>query len=197
MSSLTVGLTPSSQHYCCPADRPDCLCFSSQHSPPSCLPVRPLVARAGGGWCGDSCEAVRHTCWTPRLESNHTKLLVITRRAEKDFLYIGNPAVLYTELTVSEFTPVFSWLSPAAPDILLNFLSYLSAFSAGLAVLNVVPSYLLDGQHIVRVLVEILLKHKSERTRLTFTAGLTLLGSLLISLNIILGLASLTTNPLL
>ena len=70
-----------------------------------------------------------------------------------------------------------------------------TAFSAGLAVLNVVPSYLLDGQHIVRVLVEILLQRKSERTRLTVTAGLTLLGSLLISLNIILGLVSLSSNP--
>ena len=187
---------PSSS--CCPADRPDSLCFSSQNSLARCLPVRPLVAGAvvGGGWCLHTCQAGGLDCWTPRLENNNT-LLVLTRRDHKHFLYIGNPAVLYTELKVSEFVPVSPWLPPAAPDVCLDFLSYLSAFSAGLAVLNVVPSYLLDGQHIVRVLVEILLRHKSPRTRLTVTAGLTLLGSLLVALNIILGLVSLSTNTLL
>ena len=191
--SLSPGPSPSKAGSCCPSDRADSLCFSSQLSQSRCLPVRPLVARP---WCTETCESGLE-CWTPGLESNRTSLLVLTRREHKDFLYIGNPAVLYTELSVSEFLPLHPWLPPAAPDVCLHFLSYLSAFSAGLAVLNVVPSYLLDGQHIVRVLVEILLRHKSERTRLTVTAGLTLLGSLLLSLNIILGLASLATNPLL
>ena len=201
VTKLSFSQTGSSHHQpCCPADRPDCLCFSTQNSPARCLPVRPLIEVAGegrGGWCLHTCEAGPLECWTPRLESNTTNLLVLTRRDHKHFLYIGNPAILYTELSVSEFVPVWSWLPPAAPDICLDFLSYLSAFSAGLAVLNVVPSYLLDGQHIVRVLVEILLQHKSPGTRLTVTAGLTMLGSLLVALNIILGLVSLTTNPLL
>ena len=204
--SPCLSLTGSSSLACCPADRPDCLCFSSQNSPARCLPVRPLVARGGGwcgetceggGWCGKTCEDGGLQCWTPRLESNNTNLLVITRREERDFLYIGSPAVLYSELTVSQFVPQFSWLPLTAPDTLLTFLSHLSAFSAGLAVLNVVPSYLLDGQHILRVLVEIFFRHQTERTRLTVTAGLTLLGSLLIALNIVLGLASLSTKPLL
>ena len=148
-------------------------------------------------------KRVRYTIWDTAgvMETNTTRLIILSRKDEKDFLFIGNPGLLYSELTVSEFVPQLAWLSPSAPDVILKFLSYLSAFSAGLAVLNVVPSYLLDGQHIVRVLVEILLQRKSEKTRLTVTAGLTLLGTLLIAVNIILGLtsvltSSVITNPL-
>ena len=191
--------SPGSSPDCCSPERTDSLCFTSPGSQARCLPVRALLARTGGAWCGLTCQ---DQCWTPSLETNTTRLIIVTRRQEKDFLYIGNPAHLYSEITVSEFVPAFTWLPLGAPDLIIKFLSYLSAFSAGLAVLNVVPSYLLDGQHIVRVLVEILLRHKSENTRLTVTASLTMLGTLLIAVNIVLGLVSLVsgsviTNPLL
>ena len=195
---VATELQVSAPHSCCPPERTDSLCFTSAGSHDKCLPVRALLARTGGVWCDETCGA---QCWTPSLEINSTKLIIVTRRNERDFLYIGNPGLLYTELTVSEFVPVFDWLPLSAPDIIVKFLSYLSAFSAGLAVLNVVPSYLLDGQHITRVLVEILLQHKSDVTRLTVTAALTVLGTLLIAANIILGLAGLAsgsviTNPM-
>ena len=47
------------------------------------------------------------------------------------------------------------------PDLLLTFLHFLAAFSLGLGLLNLVPCYLLDGQHIARAAVDLLLAHSA------------------------------------
>ena len=48
------------------------------------------------------------------------------------------------------------------PDLLLTFLHFLAAFSLGLALLNLVPCYLLDGHHIARAAVDLLLAHSAS-----------------------------------
>ena len=48
------------------------------------------------------------------------------------------------------------------PDLLLTFLHFLAAFSSGLALLNLVPCYLLDGHHIARAAVDLLLAHSAS-----------------------------------
>ena len=53
-------------------------------------------------------------------------------------------------------------LLPQLPDLLLTFLHFLAAFSLGLALLNLVPCYLLDGQHIARAAVDLLLAHSAS-----------------------------------
>ncbi len=39
------------------------------------------------------------------------------------------------------------------PEIMMKMLSYVMSFSAALALLNVIPSLLLDGQHMIIVLL--------------------------------------------
>ena len=119
-----------------------------------------------------------------------TKLLVIQRAGDKEYLYIGNPGYVYQEATMSGFVPRSSWLPLRLPDFLLTLLEFLTAFSGGLAVLNVVPSYLLDGQHIIKVLVDILMPGSSEITRTNIVMGFTMSGTLLVISNIVLGLHS-------
>lgn len=181
----------SSEDKCCPQDRSDSLCFhqnpmkSESHS--RCLPIRAVISANQGSFCPcyDQSE-----CWTPELEGNLTKLLVIQRRDDKEYLYIGNPGHVYQDSTVSGFVPRSSWLPLSLPDFLLTLLEFLTAFSGGLAVLNVVPSYLLDGQHIIKVLVDILMTGASELTRTNIVMGLTMSGTLLVVSNILLGLRS-------
>ena len=181
----------SSEDKCCPQDRSDSLCFhqnpmkSESHS--RCLPIRAVISANQGSFCPcyDQSE-----CWTPELEGNLTKLLVIQRRDDKEYLYIGNPGHVYQDSTVSGFVPRSSWLPLSLPDFLLTLLEFLTAFSGGLAVLNVVPSYLLDGQHIIKVLVDILMTGASELTRTNIVMGLTMTGTLLVVSNILLGLRS-------
>ena len=51
-----------------------------------------------------------------------------------------------------------SWISyifwPGLPSVVELLLYYIASLSAGLAVLNVVPCFMLDGQHVLRVLVQ-------------------------------------------
>lgn len=130
----------------------------------------------------------------PQFTDNTTKLVMVNRKDEKDFLFIGNPAEIYTNSEVTEYAPKLSFLPLALPDMLIKLCNYMAAFSAALAVLNVVPSYLLDGQHMIRVLVEMLLISFSPKTKRSVTIGLTVFGSTLIFVNILLGLKSVLVN---
>ena len=115
---------------------------------------------------------------------------MIERVNDKEYLYIGNPGHVYQDTTVSGFVPRSSWLPLRLPDFLLTLLEFLTAFSGGLAVLNIVPSYLLDGQHIIKVLVDIMMTRSSEITRTNIVMGLTMSGTLLVVSNILLGIRS-------
>ena len=188
----------SSQADCCPADRTDSLCFAPDQkgdSQPRCVPVRGLISANQGRLCpcsgqSDASIVDQSECWIPQLEGNITKLLVIQRAGDKEYLYIGNPGHVYQEATVSGFVPRSSWLPLRLPEFLLTLLEFLTAFSGGLAVLNVVPSYLLDGQHIIKVLVDILMPGSSEITRTNIVMGFTMSGTLLVVSNIVLGIRS-------
>ena len=197
--SVMQRLEISSSSDCCPADRTDSLCFAhhqkTSESQSRCLPVRALISANQGRLCpcsdqSDAGSVDQSECWIPKLEGNRTKLLVIQRRNDKEYLYIGNPGHVYQDTTMSGFVPRSSWLPLRLPDFLLTLLEFLTAFSGGLAVLNVVPSYLLDGQHIIKVLVDIMMTRSSEITRTNIVMGLTMTGTLLVVSNILLGIRS-------
>jgi len=183
---------------CCPGDRTDSLCFVSRAGQKVCLPVRTVYSRTGGRACDswdpfDSDENVcgeKAACFIPQLGENNTKLVVMKRKDQKDFLFIGNPAEIYSNSKVTEFVPKFSFLPFNLPDMLVKFCNYIASFSAALAVLNVVPSYLLDGQHMARILVEMLMGSFCSKTRTIVARGATVMGTFLICVNILLGLKS-------
>ena len=143
-----LQIQPRDHYNCCPEDRTDSLCFEKSYPKvsPVCLPVRAVISANQRRLCPDQSDV-----WTPRLENNNqTKLVILTRREEKEYIYIGNPGYIYQDTKLSEYIPRYSWVPLNIPDIIIKMLQYITAFSGGLAVLNVVPSYLLDGQHIVR-----------------------------------------------
>jgi len=188
---------------CCPSERTDSLCFTNIRTEQSdCLPVRTVYSRTGGRTCDswdpfDSQEDVcgeKAACMVPQFGDNTTKLVMVRRREQKDFLFIGNPAEIYSYSEITEYVPKYSFLPLALPDMLVKLCNYMAAFSAALAVLNVVPSYLLDGQHMARVLVEMFLGSFTEKARTNVTIGVTVFGTVLIFTNILLGLKSVLTS---
>lgn len=189
---------------CCPSGRTDSLCFVSSRSGQGlCLPVRAVSNRTGGRTCqtwdpfhspGEDLCGEQEDCLVPQFTDNTTKLVMVRRKEQKDFLFIGNPAEIYSYSEVTEYVPRFSFLPLCLPDMLVKLCNYMAAFSAALAVLNVVPSYLLDGQHMARVLVEMLMSSFSFKTRTNVTMGVTVFGSVLIFVNILLGLQSVLTS---
>ena len=196
---------PGVVNNCCPEERTDSLCFvGSTKGQRVCLPVRSVSNKSAGhchawdpflsqgeGFCGEEVD-----CMVPQFTDNTTKLVIVTRKKQKDFLFIGNPAEIYSSTEVTEYVPTYSFLPLQLPDIVTKLSNYIATFSAGLAVLNVVPSYLLDGQHMIRVLVEMVMINFSQKNRINVTMSLTVLGSFLIFINILLGLKSvLTAGP--
>jgi len=187
---------------CCPEDRADSLCFAdSRGGQRVCMPARAASNNSDGycrtedpfhsqgGFCGEDVD-----CMVPQFTDNTTRLVIVSRNKQKDFLFVGNPAEIYTSIEVTEYVPKYSFLPLQLPDILIKLCNFIATFSAGLAVLNVVPSYLLDGQHMTRVLVEMMMINFSQKSRINVAMGLTVTGSLLILINILLGLKSVLTT---
>ena len=70
-----------------------------------------------------------------------------TDRQQAHLHYSG---LIYKFSSVSNYSPNFVFLPLSLPDMMLKLLRFIAAFSGGLAVVNLVPSYLLDGHHIAR-----------------------------------------------
>ena len=126
---------------CCGEDeRKRNLCFESGSRDKYCFPARILLKRFGSATCGDlgfqiqplgmrteqmnetatssSCSPDR--CFKPyAVNSNLTKLLVMEREGEDDFLFWGFPGELYSQITITTFKPRSSWIPPS---ILVHFI---------------------------------------------------------------------------
>ena len=198
--SVLESITGNSSTYtsvnrdCC-RNASQSLCFNvNQRNVNVCVNVRtllsvvtvtnPIYASCDGGE-----EFIR-----PILDGNSTKFIQIQRKYDKDFLFVGNPALIYTSTEVSDYCPRLSLLPRALPDIVNKLCKYTISFSSGLAVLNVIPSLLLDGQHMIKVLLEMLLRGEHARYRDISQLVLTSLGTGLVVSNILLGLYSLLTS---
>ena len=149
----TLNTFPRSASWDCCENVTQSLCFLTEQKDHMCINVRTLLSVVNRTYlsptdCGTGDEFIR-----PVLNGNSTKFIQMQRREERDFLYVGNPALIYTSVLLSDYCPRFSLVPLAAPDILDKLCKYIISFSGGLAVLNVIPSLLLDGQHMIKVLL--------------------------------------------
>lgn len=90
-------------------------------------------------------------CLKPLL-ANSTTILEISRRG-RNVLYLGHPGDVYRTVKVSDYIPKLRYIAPAFGDSVTLFLRYLVVFSLGLVLINVIPCYGFDGQHIVSVIL--------------------------------------------
>lgn len=199
--NITLTSQSGVKNLCCPQERSDSLCFHGVKSGRNqCLPVRKVLDGSRSVFCDmwdpfqNSDEGVCESgfdCMVPQLSVNHSKLIIVERKSKKDFLFVGHPVEIFIQTEVTNFLPNYSFLPICLPDIFIKVCRYVASFSSALAVLNVVPSYLLDGYHMIRVLTDMGFKH-FQRSTSTLVAGyLSLFGTLIIALNILLGLKAL------
>ena len=106
----------------------------------------PCVSTGGG-------DVGQLVCAQPVFPANSTKFVQIRREERKDFLFVGNPALIYTSIRTSKYCPRLNILPPLLPGMIERLLNYVVSFSLGLAVLNVVPSIMLDGHHMIGVIL--------------------------------------------
>lgn len=127
-----------------------------------CLDIRKTVEEATS-LCTTTCD--EGFCIRPVI-NNSTTLLTIARKDRERVIYIGHPSDLYRTIKLSEFVPKTSFLTPEFADSLSLFLKYNVVFSLGLAVINAIPSFSLDGHHISSTIINSILANKiTERAR--------------------------------
>lgn len=102
-------------------------------------------------------------------------------------LFFGHPSEVYYTTELSDWIPRFSFLSPNFPEGIMLLCKYITMFSLGLAVINVVPCFYFDGQHITTLLVDALLKNKvnPKSLRDKIALGITTIFSIILGFNLI------------
>ncbi|KAG0722203.1 Membrane-bound transcription factor site-2 protease [Chionoecetes opilio] len=194
---------------CCEGDSDAHLCFellvdreadegvAAMH-PFSCLPARLAIAKSVKACTTTTpCPSDTH-CLAPSLR-NTTRLVQISRGVrrglggaeQEDVLYLGPPAYLYHTVTLTSYISKYSFLSPSWPNTLEIYCDYMVKFSGALAVLNMVPVLYLDGYWIFGAIIDYFLAPWCDHiTRRIVHVVTTLIGSLLLFANIVLGVWS-------
>jgi len=165
------------------------LCFSrSQGDEYHCLAVRPLLmTNKLHCWDGVGCE-MGDVCLLPLIEGNSSRLLIVDRQQKQQLIFLGSPAELYQSVQLTEYSPRVTQLPVRLPDQMAKLLRYTFSISFGLALLNIVPCYLLDGHHITSAILSLMPVPPGTKHMATF--AITSLGSALVALNLILGLVA-------
>jgi len=126
-----------------------------------CLPVR-LATNSSVQFCNQekdtfTCIDENHECVKPVLPYLHEKLWLIKRgKDQKDFLFIGFSTDLISGIEVlTDFVPKYDILPVGLPVLLEKGFYYTCSFSLALALINIVPCFMLDGQFIIKALMEL------------------------------------------
>ncbi|KAG8225566.1 hypothetical protein J437_LFUL002083 [Ladona fulva] len=137
-----------------------------------CLPARRVVEDSGIP-CKTyfSCPNNSPICALP-LVSNHTSLFIIERESRdklmpKSMIFLGHPSEAWFHVKVSEFIPGFHIIPISAavlPETILHLLKYLTVLSLGLALINVLPLFMFDGQYIIAAILGYFLESYVSRS---------------------------------
>lgn len=111
-------------------------------------------------------------------------MVQIKRREGKDVLFIGHPGDIYRTIEVSDWVPKYSFLNSDYPEALALLCKYVTVFSAGLAIVNVVPCFCFDGQYIVAALFLLRSRIRQKSLRQALAMTVTCIGTLLLGINL-------------
>lgn len=165
---------------CCPTN-PALNCFENfdvERLPQYvCLNIRKTVEHSTE-YCHKS-ECPSHTsCLKPVLSNTSTIIHMKRKNRIKDLVYYGHPHDVLRFVEISEFTPKTKLFEPWFGDAIVLLLKYLAVFSSGLALVNVIPCYGLDGQFLVIALVSSLpASHFSKSRKELISNTIILIGS--------------------
>ena len=109
-----------------------------------------------------------------------------------DVLFLGTPAELYQSVSVQDYAPKYWFVPIHLPSILFHTCDYVIKLAGAIALLNLVPCYGLDGQHILAALIEIVFRKSCMAdTRTALEILITIFGSVLLFANMCIAFSSL------
>ena len=176
------------------------LCFLSLSELSSnnhyCLRARE-VSTLSSAWCRNymDCNA-NQSCLVPSFrkklenETDSSCLILVKRKNADAILFVGQPDIIYLSVHVSDYVPR-TFLGPQFINLIDQLFRYIVSFSAGLAVLNVVPCMYMDGQHIVSALSEIVFEGRNMYMKKQIFRGFIFIGTFLVFINLMFGMLAL------
>lgn len=102
-------------------------------------------------------------CIKPKVYTQGVRLIELQRENNFRFLFYGFPSELFQAISVIDYHPKFHWLPITPIYHYESLLKYIFSFSFGLAILNLVPCYFLDGQWLIQFLVDFLLRSRVQQ----------------------------------
>lgn len=137
-------------------------------------------------------EAYQLACIRPLVYASGVRLIELQRSERFRFLFYGFPSELFQAVSLIDYRPNYYFLPISFLYHYETLLKYIVSFSFGLAIINLVPCYFLDGQWLIQFLVDFLLhSHLSQPKRNYVTSMLTLFGTILLSSCLLLSLHNL------
>nr|SVE79570.1 EOG090X08FA [Daphnia magna] len=177
------------------------LCFLSSSDSISrnryCLRARE-VSESSTAWCSNHQDCFHNqSCLKPLFhselenETDSSRLILIQRKNAASIIFVGHPDEIYRSVSVSNYVPR-TFIGPKYVNVIFHLMWYLFSFSAGLAVLNVVPCIYMDGQYIVGALTEMVFEGcESGSMKRQAQRALIFSGTSLVIVNIAFSLLSL------
>ncbi|CAO1305039.1 unnamed protein product [Diamesa serratosioi] len=145
-----------------------------------CLNIRNTVENSLG-YChvGDK-KCTASSCLKPILSNFSTIIQMKRQENTKDLIYFGHPADVSKTVKISGFVPKTRVLRTSKiGDSITLLLKYLVVFSSGLAIVNVIPCYFLDGQFLINALIIALPARYFNKTKKEFISfSINLLGTI-------------------
>lgn len=150
-----------------------------------CLNIRNTIEHSEH-YCQETSCPSHTSCLKPSLANTTTIIHMKRTNRQKDLIYYGHPLDVLRNVEISEFVPktkhIRSWLA----DAICLMLKYLTVFSSGLAIVNVVPCYGLDGQFLINAIIANLpMKYFSKNQKETIAFSINLVGTITLFLAIL------------
>ncbi|GIY22391.1 membrane-bound transcription factor site-2 protease [Caerostris extrusa] len=133
-----------------------------------CLPVRKMTEKAE--ICKNNLDCREKLCLVPVLDMNSERLLRIGVYSRNAVYYIGG-------IESFSFVSVGRWIAKTSlpvkyVDMCEMFIGYIFAFSSGIAIINIIPLFCLDGNYIIECIIHLFLKSyipiSSDRNKFIF-----------------------------
>lgn len=150
-----------------------------------CLNIRNTIEHAKH-YCHKNVCPEHISCVKPLLPNTTTIIHIKRRNRTKDFVYYGHPLDILNNIDISNFVPKTKVFQPSLADAFSLMLKYLIVFSSGLAIVNVIPCYGLDGQFLVNTIITNLpSKYFSKSRKEIISVSINLIGTFTLILAIL------------
>lgn len=150
-----------------------------------CLNIRKTVEHSQD-YCHKLACPEHSSCLKPILANTSTIIHMKRKNRAKDLVYYGHPYDVLRNVEISGYMPKTKFFEPWFGDAITLLLKYITVFSSGLAVINVIPCIGLDGYLLVNaVIANLPSKHVTKSKKELISFAINALGTATLFMSII------------